>query len=86
MANPDYIPETNIVEANYIYSNFIQRAGFGNTSDTYAAEFDRWLNKLKAEIWAEGFDAGERDVWGHEHNEDGWDADCISNPYKERSK
>ena len=46
------------------------------------AEFDRWLNKLKAEIWAEGFDAGERDVWEHEHNENGWDKDCIPNPYK----
>ena len=47
------------------------------------AEFDRWLKQVKAEAWAEGFDAGERDVWEHEHHEDGWDSECIKNPYKE---
>jgi hypothetical protein len=86
MANPDYVPETKVVLASYIHSNFITRMGFDNTSDIYAAEFDRWLNKLKADIWAEGFDAGERDVWEHQHGEadENWDKDCIPNPYKEK--
>ena len=47
------------------------------------AEFDRWLNEVKAIAWAEGFDAGEKDIWQHEHSEDGWDADCVNNPYLE---
>lgn len=46
-------------------------------------EFDAWLQSVKAKAWAEGFDAGEKDVWQHEHAEDGWDADCIKNPYLE---
>ena len=49
-------------------------------------DFDRWLKQIKAEAWAEGFDAGERDVWEHQHKEDGWDADCIPNPYLEGEK
>ena len=86
MSNPDYIPETIVVEADYIHSNSIHRAGFGNTNETYSLEFNRWLKQVKAEVWAEGFDAGERDVWEHEHNEDGWDKDCIFNPYLEGEK
>ena len=50
MANPDYVPETKVVLASYIHSNFITRMGFDNTSDIYAAEFDRWLEQHDAEI------------------------------------
>lgn len=76
-----YTPITEVVQADYIHSNAVVRAGFGNTNESFAAEFDRWLKQIKAEAWREGFDAGERDVWEHEHSEDGWDADCIPNPY-----
>jgi len=86
MSNPDYIPETKVVEADYIHSNFIVRAGFGNTNETYSLEFNRWLKQVQAEAWAEGFDAGERDVWEHERNEDGWDSECTPNPYLEESE
>lgn len=48
--------------------------------------FDTWLNKVKADAWDEGFDAGERDVWEHQYGEadENWDKDCIPNPYLER--
>lgn len=35
---------------------------------------------LLIEAWDEGFDAGERDVFEHEHN--GFDTPCIQNPYR----
>lgn len=56
--------------------------------DIADAEFDRWLKQVKAKAWAEGFDAGERDVWEHQHGEAGedWDKDCIPNPYIEEEK
>jgi hypothetical protein len=41
--------------------------------------FDGWLRGVKARAWAEGFDAGERDVF--KHDTDGWDTECIPNPY-----
>lgn len=52
------------------------------------AAFERWLKQVKAEAWAEGFDAGEQDVWEHQYGEAGedWDKDCISNPYLEGEK
>lgn len=77
MASPDYIPDTEEIRYNYQYApSWLTDIG----------EFDRWLNKLKADIWNEGFDAGERDVWEHTHGEAGedWDKDCIPNPYKEK--
>ena len=38
------------------------------------------LETVAADIWAQGFDAGERDVWEHEHGS--YDDPCIPNPYK----
>ena len=40
----------------------------------------RAVKQIKADAWDEGFDAGERDVM--EHESDGWDRDCIPNPYR----
>ncbi len=48
----DYTPTTEVVEANYEYSNWLQRAG---NREQYEAEFNRWLTKVKAEAWEEGW-------------------------------
>ena len=42
----DYTPTTEVVEANYEYSNWLQRAG---GREQYEAEFDRWLAEVKAQ-------------------------------------
>ena len=41
-----YTPTTEVVEANYEYSNWLQRAG---NREQYEAEFDRWLDEVKAQ-------------------------------------
>lgn len=43
--------------------------------------FNTWLREVRAKAWAEGFDAGERDVWEHMAANE-WD-NCIPNPYRE---
>lgn len=47
------------------------------------AEYANWLRKVKAAAWAEGFNAGERDVFEHD-----WEKDepCIPNPYLQENK
>ena len=47
-------------------------------SERGQAREDFW--DLLARIWDEGFDAGERDVWEHEHGS--YDDPCIPNPYE----
>lgn len=78
----EYIPTTDEVQRSYWRGTALRSADHIKED----AAFERWLKQVKAEAWREGFDAGEQDVWGHEHNEDGWDADCISNPYLEEEK
>ena len=46
-------------------------------TQTSREEFDRWLKGVKAQAWAEGFDAGEQDYAGHVT----FDEPCIKNPY-----
>lgn len=41
------------------------------------------LNEWMARAWDEGFNAGELDLMQHEEN--GWDEDCIPNPYRKES-
>jgi len=45
-----YTPVTELVQADYIHSNAVVRAGFGNTSESFAAEFDRWLEQHDADV------------------------------------
>lgn len=45
-----YTPVTEVVQADYIHSNAVVRAGFGNTSESFAAEFDRWLEQHDADV------------------------------------
>lgn len=52
----------------------------GGTDHKKAAEFDTWLNAVKADAWDEGFDAGEQDVMQHEQHD--WANACIVNPYR----
>ena len=40
----DYTPTTEVVEANYEYSNWLQRAG---DREQYEAEFNRWLADIR---------------------------------------
>ena len=85
MSEGDYVPQEEVVKGDYIHSNSIVRAGLGNTNESLGAEFDRFIKRIKAEAWEEGFDAGERDVFLHDELND-WgtkDAKCIPNPYLE---
>lgn len=75
----EYTPTTDEVQRSYWRGTALRSAEHIKED----AAFDRWLKQVKAKAWAEGFDAGERDVWEHQHKEDGWDADCIPNPYLE---
>lgn len=84
MPTTEEIREYYAKEFTIVDGKILRACAPGNPDDL--AEFDRWLKQVKAEAWREGFDAGERDVWEHEHSEDGWDADCIPNPYLEGEK
>ena len=55
-----YTPTTEVVEANYEYSNWLQRAG---DREQYEAEFNRWLAEVKADAWEEGLYAGAADSY-----------------------
>lgn len=46
----DYTPQTRVIKADYIHSNALVRAGFGNTTESLGAEFDRWLEQHDAEV------------------------------------
>lgn len=57
----DYTPTTEDVRESYTYLR-----GTIPTVE-HAAEFDRWLNEVKAEAWEEGANAGYVDaLLGHE--------------------
>jgi len=71
----DYTPTTEDIRAGWEYATAV-------IGDEGTAQFDRWLAEVKAQVWEEGFDAGERDV--HEHELTHWDdSDCIQNPYRQ---
>lgn len=58
-----------------------------DTSDLYRFMEDTGLlNKIRAEAWDEGFDAGEADVYMHDTTPEGYDVDCIENPYRPNEK
>lgn len=42
------------------YCNYLE--GTSRTREESAAEFDRWLDKVKAEAWDEGFDECADDI------------------------
>lgn len=56
--NKPYTPTTEVVEANYEYSNWLQRAG---NREQYEAEFDRWLFEMQEDAWDRGYEAGLTD-------------------------
>lgn len=74
---------------NLIREAFIDDGGFSEYHNPISgakenrrvmgAIFDAWLRSVKAKVWDEGFDAGERDVFEHET----FDEPCIKNPYRE---
>ena len=63
----DYTPSTEDVRESYTY--------FRGTIPTveHAAEFDRWLNSIKAAVWAEGAYSGYDDALA--------DRETMRNPY-----
>ena len=72
----DYTPSTEDVRESYTYLR-----GTIPTVE-HAAEFDRWLNEVKAEAWEEGAIFGVRDQHG---TVDTYIRDAIErrNPYRE---
>lgn len=69
-------------EEHETFSDYLSRASIRTAQIQIASEAAarRAVAEVKAAAWAEGFDAGERDVFEHERN--GWDRDCIPNPYR----
>lgn len=77
------IPRTPTTED--VRASFVMRPDL--TEDRQQAlAWDRWYEaekkKWKRQGWAEGFEAGEADVFSHE--EGTWDQPCIQNPYEEQ--
>lgn len=74
----DYTPTTEEVRDGYeLNASDLCRQPLGHR-DHYA-EFDRWLaehdRQVKAEAWAEGFDAG------HYTGDEPRECECKTNPY-----
>lgn len=63
----DYTPSTEDVRESYTY--------FRGTIPTveHETEFDRWLNSIKAAVWAEGAYSGYEDALA--------DRETLRNPY-----
>lgn len=51
----DWIPDTDYVKNRYLYFD-------GGPEAEDSDDFDRWLQKVKAEAWAEGQQSGAK--WG----------------------
>jgi hypothetical protein len=68
----DYTPTTGDVRARYVRDH-----GAHFVSDW--AEFDRWLAEVKAQVWEEGYTAGDADA----HTENRLD---MANPYRGENK
>lgn len=50
---------------------------------TPAAEFDRWLEQVKAEAWEEGNAAGWAEANAHHENAATYPKLTITNPYRQ---
>lgn len=76
----DYTPTTDKIEDAWCsrYDGEHSWAS-GEERRGYEAEFNRWLEQVKAEAWDEGFDAGERDAFDLNENPD---HECIPNPHR----
>lgn len=74
----DYTPSLDTVRELYAWQRSTLDRALGKRvpTDEYDAEFDRWLNQIKADAWDEGFVAGYAD--GAETGMTG-----PSNPYQE---
>ena len=72
----DYTPPTEQVRE--IYAE-IRHESTGLGFDPHRAEFDRWLEQVKAEAWDEGFADGVN------HDLGDWDnaPAIINNPYRQ---
>ena len=81
----DYTPSEGVAWSAYVAGmrEILSRGGYASNSKTLGAEFKRFVARIKEEAWDQGFDAGERDVM--EHESDGWERDCIPNPYREET-
>lgn len=54
----EYMPTTENILNCYIYSSEGYDGSLQIPERQSRAEFDRWLNEIRAEAWAEGFDRG----------------------------
>lgn len=67
----DYTPTTEEVRADYIYANPDGRDYYDEPFDA-GPQFDRWLTKVKAEAWYEGYEArGRMERINNEDTHDG---------------
>ena len=73
----DYTPPTPVIRGAYIQ---LHSGASWESKQPRLDEFNRWLNRVKAEAWDEGFDAGERDAFDLNENPD---HECIPNPYRQ---
>lgn len=66
----DYKPTTEVVRTDYIRTQFTD-------VDAAGAEFDRWLDEVKAQAWEKGFQGGHDSAMGVSN---------TKNPYRQGEK
>ena len=69
----DYTPTTEEVRERFIDGFPIDT--WAVARDSVGQDFDSWLRQVKAEAWAEGFDAG------HYTGDEPRECECKTNPY-----
>jgi hypothetical protein len=77
----DYIPTTEVVQARYHLAGVSDKAPqflIDAGRHVCNAEFDRWLRKVKADAYDEGFDQGH-----YVNDSEDRDCGCRENPYRD---
>lgn len=84
----DYTPTTPVIRGAYVQLN---SGASWESKQPRLAEFDRWLEQVKAEAWDEGYSASET-TWkhiydGHPVPEGEMCPECSTgNPYRQKEQ
>ena len=74
MMGEEYVPDTNEVREAYIWQDY--EACYYGPYSRDGEEFDRWLAKVKAEVWDEGETDGRINSTEHRPSRK------MTNPYR----
>lgn len=82
-----YFPTTEEVREQFVECRACYICDGNDAKQVHGVEFNCWLAAMKAEIWAEGFDAGLNEADEHEaHWRWGVSHTCMTNPYREEKE